>query len=86
MVSETETEEEVLFESKKNAKPEKQGLLQNNTIKNNLSDPGKPKNTNNPTWLSHDCHMIVMQRFEYMNHLISFCIRTFLFEIVINIM
>lgn len=49
MVSETDTEEEVLFESKKNAKPEKQGLLQNNTIKNNLSDPGKSKNTNNAT-------------------------------------
>ena len=34
--------------------------------------------------IRRDCHMIVMQRFEYMNHLIIFCIRTFLFVIVIN--
>ena len=53
IVSETETEEEILFESKKGKSTEKQALItqQNNgtnTVKNNLSDPsGRAKKTMN---------------------------------------
>lgn len=57
IVSETETEEEILFESKKGKSTEKQALItqQNNgtnTVKNNLSDPsGRAKKTMNTSWM-----------------------------------